>query len=242
MDDINNIPVPKHIGIIMDGNGRWAKKREESRSYGHEHGTDAVNEIINGCLIQGVKYLTLYTFSTENKKRPEDEVVALMQLVITTINKNIQNLQDKKVRVRVIGDLEALDPLVVDCFKWCMDETKDNDAMELIIAMNYSSRDEIRRAVTAISKDVKDGTIQLNDINEELISGYLDTKDYPDPDLIIRTGGEYRLSNFLMWQASYSELVFTDILWPDFTREDLYEAINEYKRRDRRFGMLSNKE
>ena len=234
--------VPVHIGIIMDGNGRWATKRHESRSFGHEHGTDAVNDIINGCLKLGVKYLTLYTFSTENVKRPKDEVNDLMHLVITTINKNMQNLQDKKVRVKVIGDLNKLDSMVVDCFNWCIEETSHNNTMDLIIAMNYSSRDEITRAVRKISQEVKEGVMDCNNISEETISQHLDTKDIPDPDLIIRTGGEYRLSNFLMWQASYSELVFTDILWPDFTENDLYKAVDNYMHRDRRFGMVSENE
>lgn len=234
--------TPTHVGIIMDGNGRWATKRHESRSYGHEHGADVVHDIIDASLTRGVKYLTLYTFSTENKNRPKDEVDSLFHLVVTTINKNMPDLMEKRVRVRVIGDLNAIDQFVVDCFNWCMEETKDNDAMELIIAMNYSSRDEISRMVRTVAQEVKDGKADVSDIDEKFISNHLDTRDFPDPDLIIRTGGEFRLSNFMMWQASYSELYFTDILWPDFTPAELNAAIDEYMNRDRRFGKVSNNE
>lgn len=236
---MNNKDI-EHIGIIMDGNGRWAKKLGKERNFGHKCGVNSVEEAINGCLDLGVKYLTLYTFSTENNNRPQSEVSALMDLSISSINEKINLFIEKKVKFSVIGDMSKLDPAVVDCFHWIMEETKDNDAMTLIIAMNYSSRDEIVRAVKVMASEVILGTLNVDDINEKMVSNYLDTKNLPDPDLIIRTGGEFRLSNFLLWQASYSELIFLDILWPDFKKADLFAAVEEYNKRDRRFGKLSN--
>ena len=232
---MNNKDI-EHIGIIMDGNGRWAKKLGKERNFGHKCGVDSVEEAINGCLDLGVKYLTLYTFSIENNNRPQSEVSALMDLSISSINEKINLFIEKKVKFSVIGDMSKLDPAVVDCFHWIMEETKDNDAMTLIIAMNYSSRDEIVRAVKVMASEVILGTLNIDDINEKMVSNYLDTKNLPDPDLIIRTGGEFRLSNFLLWQASYSELIFLDILWPDFTIDNFNEALRAFEKRNRRFG------
>jgi undecaprenyl diphosphate synthase len=233
--------LPKHIGIIMDGNGRWATMRGQDRSYGHLKGTDSVDEVLQACLSKNIQYLTLYAFSKENNKRPVDEVNNLMELAIDAVNDNIERLQKNKIRLRIIGDLDNMNAKVADKYRWCMEETKSNDNLTLILAFNYSSRDEIARATKNIAQDIVNNKITINNINEELISNYLDTKDFPDPDMIIRTGGEMRLSNFLLWQASYSELYVTDILWPNFKKEDLFCAIDEFMNRERRFGLVINK-
>ena len=230
--------VPKHIGIIMDGNGRWATMRQQSRSYGHHQGAAIIYDIVKACKNRGVKYLTLYAFSYENNKRPKDEVETLLHIFVDSITKYFEGMQENKVRFNFIGDLEHFDPSVRESFEWCKEETKNNDAIELTISINYSSRDEIRRAVQNIATEVKNNKIQVEDIDENMISGHLDTALLPDPDLIIRTGGEYRLSNFLLWQASYAELYFTDVLWPDFTEQHLAEAIESYSHRQRRFGQV----
>ena len=232
--------LPKHIGIIMDGNGRWATARGKERSYGHYKGADAVNEVIQGCLSKGISYLTLYAFSKENNKRPSEEVKNLMTLAVDTVNENIDKLNENKVRVRIIGDLDGMPSEVAEKYKWCMEETKNNDKLTLILAFNYSSRDEITRVSKKIAQNIIENKISVDDISESLISNYLDTKDFPDPDMIIRTGGEMRLSNFLLWQASYAELFVTEILWPDFKKEDLLLAIDDYMNRERRFGLVIN--
>ncbi|MDL2227933.1 isoprenyl transferase [Bacteroidales bacterium OttesenSCG-928-K03] len=238
---MNDKSLPKHIAIIMDGNGRWATMRGESRSYGHFKGTEAVDEAIQGCLSKNIPFLTLYAFSTENNKRPEDEVNNLMKLAVDAVNDNIDRLNENKVKVNVIGNLETMVPEVVEKYKWCMKETENNDKLTLTLAFNYSSRDEITRATKKITQDVINNKITSDDINEELISKYLDTNNLPDPDMIIRTGGEKRLSNFLLWQASYAELYVTDTLWPDFKKENLLVAIDDFMNRERRFGLVTNK-
>ena len=223
----------------MDGNGRWASMRGEERSYGHIKGANSIDEILQACLFKGVPFLTLYAFSTENNKRPEQEVNALMDLSIEMVNTNIEKLMNNNVRIKVIGDFGRMKPEVVAKYQWCMEKTKNNNKLTLILAFNYSSRNEIVRATKNILLEYKNNIITENDIDERFISQHLDTKDFPDPDMIIRTGGELRLSNFLLWQASYSELYFTDVLWPDFKKENLFEAIDEYMNRDRRFGLVN---
>ncbi|MDD4141309.1 MAG: polyprenyl diphosphate synthase [Bacteroidales bacterium] len=230
--------IPRHIGIIMDGNGRWAVERNQPRSFGHIHGADAVDEVLRGCLEKGVEYLTLYAFSTENNKRPEEEVTGLMNLAINTVDENIDRLMGNGIRIAVIGNLNALRPDVVEKYKWCMKKTEKNVNLTVVLALNYSFRDEIVRAVKDIVAERENGKTEI--IDEKYISNHLDTKNYPDPDLIIRTGGEYRLSNFLLWQASYAELLFCKTLWPDFKKEDLFSAIEEYSHRKRRFGLIDN--
>ncbi|MDR2085137.1 MAG: di-trans,poly-cis-decaprenylcistransferase [Bacteroidales bacterium] len=233
--------LPKHIAIIMDGNGRWATAQGKDRSYGHYKGADSVDEAIQACMSKDIPYLTLYAFSKENNNRPKGEVDGLMKLAIDAVNDNIERLKENEIRVRIIGDLNKMLPEVVEKYKWCMEETKNYSKLTLILAYNYSSRDEITRATQKIAQDIIENKISVNDINEELISNYLDTKDFPDPDMIVRTGGEKRLSNFLLWQASYAELFVTDILWPDFKKEDLISAIDDYMNRERRFGLVINK-
>lgn len=225
----------------MDGNGRWAQMRNQDRSYGHIKGTDAVDQAIQGCLTKNIPYLTLYAFSKENNNRPADEVNNLMKLAIDAVNDNIDKLNENKVRINIIGDLDTMDQKVAAKYRWCMEETKNNDKLNLSLAFNYSSRDEITRAVKKITQDVVDNKISIENISESLISSYLDTKDYPDPDLIIRTGGNQRLSNFLLWQASYAEIYVTDLLWPDFKKDDLIVAVDNFMDRERRFGLVINK-
>lgn len=234
--DLNNIP--KHVAIIMDGNGRWATKRNLKRAKGHEAGVEALRTIIEKSDDIGIKYLTVYAFSTENWSRPKTEVNFLMNLLVVYFTKELMNLHNKNVRIRVIGDLEGLDTKGRNAAIKAMKKTENNTGLNLVIAINYGSRDEIVSGIKKISNDVLDNTINIDDINEKLISNYLYTKDIPDPDLLIRTSGEIRISNFLMWQLAYSEMYFTDVLWPDFTEKELLVAINEYQNRSRRFGSI----
>lgn len=226
--------IPQHIAIIMDGNGRWATERGKERSYGHQAGVESVRRITSECTRLGVKYLTLYTFSTENWNRPADEVAALMGLVLTALEDELFMKND--VRFQVIGDIDRLPVEVQKKLQETIDHTADNKAMTMVIALSYSSRWEITKAVKEISTLVAEGKAKADDINEDFISKHLVTSFMPDPDLLIRTGGELRISNYLLWQIAYSELYFCDTYWPDFAEADLHKAIASYQSRQRRFG------
>ena len=231
--DRNNIP--QHIAIIMDGNGRWAKQRGLERSQGHQAGAATVRNLVEHALKLGVKYLTLYTFSTENWNRPMAEVAALMALLFESIEEEI--FVKNNVAFRIIGDLEKLPENVRERLNACVERTAKNDSMSLVLALSYSSKWEITEAVRSIASKVKTGELALDEIDDKLISNELTTTFMPDPDLLIRTGKEQRLSNFLLWQVAYSEFYFTEVLWPDFTKEELYKAVYEYQQRQRRYGL-----
>ncbi|MBN1989971.1 MAG: isoprenyl transferase [Bacteroidales bacterium] len=231
--------IPQHIAIIMDGNGRWAKKRGNQRIFGHRNGVNAVRAVTEAAGELGVKYLTLYAFSTENWNRPRPEIEALMSLLVSTINSETDTLLKNGVCLRTIGDTESLPPSVAAKLKEATAKTSGCNGLNLILALNYSSRWEITNAMTRIAKSVLDGQISPANITSETISSHLCTGGIPDPELIIRTSGEYRLSNFLLWQAAYSEFYFTDVLWPDFDKEELYRAIVDFQKRERRFGKIS---
>ena len=226
--------IPRHIAIIMDGNGRWAAARGKERSFGHKEGIEAVRRITSECTRLGVDYLTLYTFSTENWNRPDDEVAALMGLVINSLEDEI--FMKNSVRFRAIGDLGRLPEAVREKLRHTEEITKNNKNMTMVVALSYSSKWEITHAVKEIAAEVKEDKMAAEDINEETISKHLATNFMPDPDLLIRTGGELRISNYLLWQIAYSELYFCDTFWPDFNEEDLHEAIRCYQSRQRRFG------
>lgn len=230
--DMNRIP--QHIAIIMDGNGRWATERGKERSYGHQAGVESVRRITSECVRLGVKYLTLYTFSTENWNRPADEVAALMGLVLTALEDEI--FMKNNVRFRVIGDINRLPAQVRAKLGETMEHTKDNSAMTMVVALSYSSKWEITNAVKNIAAEVKDGKLAIDAIDENTVSSHMQTCFMPDPDLLIRTGGEVRISNYLLWQIAYSELYFCDTYWPDFNEQCLREAIVSYQKRQRRFG------
>jgi undecaprenyl diphosphate synthase len=235
--DLNN--TPKHIAIIMDGNGRWAKKQGHMRLYGHNIGVESVREVLKAAKELKVKYLTLYAFSTENWNRPKEEVDGLMDLLVRTIAGEVKELHSSGVSLKAIGDLEGLPN---DCnieLQQAIEKTKDNTDISIVLALNYSSRWEIKEATKAIANDVAAGKLSAEDVDDDCLSSYLTTKNIPDPELLIRTSGEYRLSNFLLWQIAYCELHFTDILWPDFKRNDLFAAVLDYQSRERRFGMVS---
>jgi undecaprenyl diphosphate synthase len=226
--------IPQHIAIIMDGNGRWATQRGKERSYGHQAGVDTVRRITSECTRLGVKYLTLYTFSTENWNRPADEVAALMGLVLSSLEDEI--FMKNNVRFRVIGDMSRLPDAVTKKLEETMEHTAKNDAMTMVVALSYSSRWEITEATRKIANEVKEGRLKESEITEETVTKHLATSFMPDPELLIRTGGELRISNYLLWQIAYSELYFCDTYWPDFSEEDLREAICSYQQRQRRFG------
>ncbi|WP_337392390.1 isoprenyl transferase [Prevotella sp.] len=230
--DKNNIP--QHIAIIMDGNGRWATERDKARSYGHQAGVETVRRITSECTRLGVKYLTLYTFSTENWNRPETEIAALMGLVLSSLEDEI--FMKNNVRFKVIGDIERLPIEVQQKLQETIDHTAGNTAMTMVVALSYSSRWEITKAVKDIAKKAVDGQLSIDDITEDVVSQSLTTASIPDPDLLIRTGGELRISNYLLWQIAYSELYFCDTFWPDFNEADLHKAIADYQQRQRRFG------
>ena len=230
--DKNNIP--QHIAIIMDGNGRWATERGKARSYGHQAGVETVRRITSECTRLGVKYLTLYTFSTENWNRPETEIAALMGLVLSSLEDEI--FMKNNVRFKVIGDIERLPIEVQQKLQETIDHTAGNTAMTMVVALSYSSRWEITKAMTDIAKKAVDGQLSIDDITEDTVSQSLTTASIPDPDLLIRTGGELRISNYLLWQIAYSELYFCDTFWPDFNEADLHKAIADYQQRQRRFG------
>jgi undecaprenyl diphosphate synthase len=235
--DKNNIPT--HVAVIMDGNGRWAKKRNMPRLYGHRQAMETVRLIVESCVDLGIKYLTLYAFSTENWKRPKDEVDGLMKLMMEYFIKEIDKLYKKGVKVRILGDVNGLPEGAKTCAVDAMERTKDNNVLNLNIAINYGGRADILHSCIQIIVKVNSNQLSIDDIDEDTIGQYLYTQDIPDPDLMIRTGGEKRLSNFLIWQLSYAELWFTDIYWPDFTKETLCNAIYDYQNRDRRYGGLN---
>lgn len=226
--------IPRHIAIIMDGNGRWAKERGKERSYGHQAGVDTVRRITSECVRLGVKFLTLYTFSTENWSRPETEIAALMGLVLSSLEDEI--FMKNNVRFQVVGDIQRLPQSVQDKLQETMEHTTQNTAMTMVVALSYSSRWELTRAAQSIARDVKAGTLQPEDITEELMNERLETAFMPDPELLIRTGGELRISNYMLWQIAYSELYFCDTYWPDFDEANLHQAIASYQARQRRFG------
>lgn len=238
-EQINPDKLPKHIAIIMDGNGRWAQQQGKMRVFGHENGVKAVRDTVEGAAEIGIKYLTLYAFSTENWNRPKAEVDALMQLLVHTINNETKTLNDNDIRLLAIGDLESLPADCHNELKEAMANTAGNKRMTLVLALSYSSRWEILRAVKNIALKAKSGEIDPDNINEELFNAHLCTAGFPDPELMIRTSGEHRISNYLLWQMAYAEFYFTEKLWPDFRKEDLYEAIVDYQNRERRFGMTS---
>lgn len=231
-----NLNVPKHVAIILDGNGRWAKKRNMPRNFGHVQGSKTVEQIIEDGHKMGIEYITVYAFSTENWKRSEDEVDALMKLLQKYLIDCIERSTKNNMQVRVIGDKSGLAEHLVKKINELEEKTKDATGLKFTIAINYGGRDEIRRAVTKIAEEVKKSKINPSDITEETIDNFLDTAGIPDPDLMIRTSGEERLSNFLPWQLAYTEFYFTDVLWPDFTKDDLLTAIRYYNGRERRFG------
>lgn len=226
--------IPQHIAIIMDGNGRWAMERGKERTYGHQAGVEAVRRITSECTRLGVKYLTLYTFSTENWNRPSDEVAALMGLVLTSLEDEI--FMKNNVRFRVIGDLERLPEVVRQKLHETEEHTAKNDAMTMIVALSYSSKLEIVRAMQKMAQEVKDGMLTIDAIDEQTVDQHLWTNFMPDPDLLIRTGGEVRISNYLLWQIAYSELYFCDTYWPDFDEQELHKAIQSFQSRQRRYG------
>lgn len=228
--------IPAHIAIILDGNGRWAKAKGMPRNYGHAQGSKNVERICEEAYCMGVKYLTVYAFSTENWNRPKDEVDALMKLLRNYMKTCLKTAAKNDMKVRVIGDKTGLDEDIRNRIAELEEATKDNGGLNFQIALNYGSRDEIVRAVRRVSEDVKEGKVKPEDIDEKMFETYLDTHGIPDPDLMIRTSGELRLSNYLLWQLAYTEFYFTDIPWPDFTKEELSKAIEQYNRRDRRYG------
>ena len=232
----NAMNVPRHVAIILDGNGRWARAKGMPRNYGHAQGSKNVERICEEAWRMGIKYLTVYAFSTENWSRPKDEVDALMKLLRNYMKTCLKTAAKNDMKVRVIGDKTRLDADIRSRIAELEEATKNNGGLNFQIALNYGSRDEIVRAVRKIARDAKDGKLEPESITSEVISSYLDTHDIPDPDLLIRTSGEERLSNFLLWQLAYSEFYFTDVLWPDFTKEELMKAIEQYNSRDRRYG------
>lgn len=235
-DKIDLSRLPEHIAIIMDGNGRWAKEKGYPRVFGHKKGVKSVSVITEAAAEIGLKYLTLYVFSTENWGRPLEEVNALMELLVDSIDKETVRLQKNNIRLLTIGDLNRLPERVRNKLIDCTNETANNTGLSLILALSYSSRWEIKNAIQNITNDVKAGILNVEEISDELISSYLLTKDIPDPDLLIRTSGEIRISNFLLWQIAYSELYFTEKHWPAFRKEEFYKAIIDFQHRDRRFG------
>jgi undecaprenyl diphosphate synthase len=236
LQEIDKSNLPKHIAIIMDGNGRWAMKQGEARTFGHRSAVSAVRAATEGCAELGISFLTLYAFSTENWARPKEEVDALMELMVETIHGELETLMKNNIRLRTIGEISTLPSTCFRELDEAMDRTRNNTGLSLIIALNYSSRWELTEVMKKIAQDVASGDLDPNDINEKTISDFLETREFPDPELMIRTSGEQRLSNYLLWQLAYAELYFTPVLWPDFTKEDLYGAIIEYQKRERRFG------
>ena len=236
-EEIDTNRIPQHVAIIMDGNGRWAKQRGRERSYGHQAGAETVHLIAEEAARLGVKYLTLYTFSTENWGRPAEEVSALMGLLFDSIEED--TFMKNNIRFRVIGDIKKLPDYVQSRLNTCIEHTSGNTGMNLILALSYSSRWEITEAARHIAMAVKDGKLAADEIDCDVFANYLSTSFMPDPDLLIRTGGELRLSNYLLWQCAYSELYFCDTYWPDFREEELYKAISDYQKRERRFGKTS---
>jgi undecaprenyl diphosphate synthase len=242
MSHKNNIDlqkVPKHIAIIMDGNGRWAKQQGENRIYGHYEGVNSVRDVVEAAGEVGVKFITLYAFSTENWNRPKEEVDALMELLVSTISAETPELNKKNVRLQAIGNLSSLPPACLEELNESIAITSKNTGLTLVLALSYSAKWELIDVIKHIASDAKNGIVNINDISEKHIEQYLCTKHIPDPELMIRTSGEHRISNFLLWQLAYAEFYFTETLWPDFRKEDLYEAILNFQNRERRFGKTS---
>ncbi|MFH4968556.1 isoprenyl transferase [Gaetbulibacter sp. M240] len=236
---INTENLPQHLAIIMDGNGRWAKQKGMMRVFGHENGAKAVREVVEASGELGIPNITLYAFSTENWNRPKMEVETLMKLLVSSLKKEIKNLQENEIRLKAIGNLKTLPKKVFNELTEVIEKTKDNDKMTLTLALSYGSREELINTVKEISIKVKNNIISPKKIDESIINEHLYTRNLPDVDLLIRTSGEQRISNFLLWQIAYAELYFTNVLWPDFTKQHLYEAIIEYQQRERRFGKTS---
>lgn len=236
--DINLDKIPAHIAIIMDGNGRWAKSRFMPRTYGHKVGVETIRKVVKECSRLGVKYLTLYAFSTENWKRPKEEVSALMGLLVKYLRNELEELHKNNVKILTIGDISKLPQACIEELDHAKEKTKDNRGLVMSLALNYGGRNDLVNAVKNISQEVVDGKISVDDIGDDLISSHLSTKESPDPDLVVRTSGEQRLSNFLLWELAYSEFYFADIHWPDFDEKELQKAIFAYQSRDRRFGGI----
>jgi undecaprenyl diphosphate synthase len=239
IDSIDQTNLPKHLAIIMDGNGRWAKQQGFLRAFGHENGTKSVKKTITTCAKLGIEYLTLYAFSTENWNRPKLEVEALMKILINSLKKELVTLQENNIKLNAIGNLEKLPKSAQKELLDVIDKTKNNTRLTLTLALSYGSREELVNAVRIISDKVKNNIISIDAIDDSIINEHLYTQNLPDVDLLIRTSGEHRISNFLLWQIAYAELYFTNVLWPDFKDQDLYEAIISYQKRERRFGKTS---
>ncbi len=239
LEKIDKENLPRHIAIIMDGNGRWAKEKGEDRLFGHFHGVESVRNIVEGSAELGIQYLTLYAFSTENWDRPEYEVVGLMELLVSTIRKEVESLNKNNIRLHVIGDMNMLPEYAKKELDEALQITSPNTGLNLIMALSYSGRWELLNAVKSIAYEVKEGKLEINSIDQDVLQSHLCTSNFPDPELMIRTSGEYRISNFLLYQLAYAELYFTSVRWPDFRKENLYEAIFDYQQRERRFGKTS---
>jgi undecaprenyl diphosphate synthase len=239
LDNIHRDKLPAHVAVIMDGNGRWAKKQGAMRVFGHRSAIKAVRDVTEGCAELGIKYLTLYAFSTENWNRPQREVSALMELLVDTLAKELPTLQKNNIRLNAIGNLDQLPGRCAKRLEAVMSQTSQNDQMTLTLALSYGARDDIRKALQHIAEDIRQGTMQPEDINDNTLGTYLSTAGMPEPELLIRTSGEHRISNFLLWEIAYSEIYFTPVLWPDFRRTHLHEAIVDFQRRERRFGKIS---
>jgi undecaprenyl diphosphate synthase len=238
-ESIDKDRLPRHIAIIMDGNGRWAQEQGQDRLYGHFHGVESVRNIVEGCAELQIEYLTLYAFSTENWDRPESEVTGLMELLVETIRKEVPILNKNNIRLHVIGDVSMLPDDAKQALQEALGMTARNTGLNLVMALSYSSRWELVQAVKRIAKDVKAGSIDPESIDQDTLQGYLATSEFPDPELMIRTSGEYRISNFLLYQLAYAEFYFTSTRWPDFRKDHLYEAILDFQARERRFGKTS---
>lgn len=236
LDQIDKDRLPRHIAIIMDGNGRWAKEQGQDRLYGHFHGVESVRNIVEGCAELGIGYLTLYAFSTENWDRPEYEVIGLMELLVSTIRKEVENLHKNNIKLHVIGDMAMLPEYARQELNEALEFTSRNTGLSLIMALSYSGRWELLNAVKNIAYEVKQDRIAVEEIDQSTLQRYLCTSEFPDPELMIRTSGEFRISNFLLYQLAYAELYFTNVRWPDFRKNNLYEAILDYQGRERRFG------
>lgn len=239
LTQIDKSRLPRHIAVIMDGNGRWAKEKGEDRLFGHYHGVESVRQIVEGCAELGIEYLTLYAFSTENWDRPADEVTGLMELLVSTIRKEVETLDKNNIRLHVIGDMSMLPEYARAELKEAIDITRENKGLNLIMALSYSGRWELIEAVKKIAAEVEQGPLKASEIDEQVFRQHLSTQNFPDPELMIRTSGEFRISNFLLYQLAYAELYFTEVCWPDFRKENLYGALLNYQRRERRFGKTS---
>jgi undecaprenyl diphosphate synthase len=240
LQQIDKDRLPRHIAIIMDGNGRWAKEQGQDRLYGHFHGVESVRNIVEGCAELGIEYLTLYAFSTENWDRPEYEVIGLMELLVSTIRKEVDSLHKNSIKLHVIGDMSMLPEYARQELNEALDITKSNTGLNLVMALSYSGRWELLNAVKNIAYEVKQGKMSVEAIDQGTLQRFLCTSAFPDPELMIRTSGEFRISNFLLYQLAYAELYFTNVRWPDFRKDNLYEAILDYQARERRFGKTSD--